>query len=99
MHSGNRRATRLTLDLLRFAIKQAESLGASDTEVYAATNNESEVFIENNDVKQVKSQGASSIGIRVILDGSTGFYSTNDLAKNRIQDAVAMAIKVRSEER
>jgi PmbA protein len=94
MHSGNRRATRLTLDLLRFAIKQAESLGASDAEVYAATNNESEVFIENNDVKQAKSQGASSIGIRLVLDGSTGFYSTNDLAKSRIQDAVAMAIKV-----
>jgi predicted Zn-dependent protease len=73
MHSGDRRATRLTLDILRFAIKQAESLGASDAEVYAATTNESEVFIENNDVKQAKSQGISSIGIRVALDGSTGF--------------------------
>lgn len=94
MHSGNWRATRLTLDLLRFAIKQAESLGASDAEVYASTSNESEVFIENNDVKQAKSQGTSSIGIRVILGGSTGFYSTNDLAKSRIGDAVATAIKV-----
>jgi PmbA protein len=94
MHSGNRRATRLTLDLLRFAIKQAESLGASDAEVYAATINESEVFIENNDVKQAKSQVISSIGIRVALDGSTGFYSINDLAKSRIRDAVVMAIKV-----
>jgi len=94
MHSGNRRATRLTLDLLRFAIKQAESLGASDAEVYAATTNESEVFIENNDVKQAKSQGISSIGIRVAVDGSTGFYSINDLGRSRIRDAVVMAIKV-----
>jgi PmbA protein len=94
MHSDNRRATRLTLDLLRLAIKQAESLGASDAEVYAATTNESEVFIENNDVKQAKSQAISSMGIRVALDGSTGFYSTNDLAKSRIRDAVVMAIKV-----
>ncbi len=94
MHSDNRRATRLTLDLLRLAIKQAESLGASDAEVYAATTNESEVFIENNDVKQAKSQAISSMGIRVALDGSTGFYSTNDLTKSRIRDAVAMAVKV-----
>ena len=94
MHSDNRRATRLTLDLLRLAIKQAESLGASDAEVYAATTNESEVFIENNDVKQAKSQAISSMGIRVALDGSTGFYSTNDLAKSRIRDAVVMAVKV-----
>jgi PmbA protein len=94
MHSDNRRATRLTLELLRLAIKQAESLGASDAEVYAATTNESEVFIENNDVKQAKSQAISSMGIRVALDGSTGFYSTNDLAKSRIRDAVVMAIKV-----
>ena len=94
MHSDNRRATRLTLDLLRLAIKQAESLGASDAEVYAATTNESEVFIENNDIKQAKSQAISSMGIRVALDGSTGFYSTNDLAKSRIRDAVVMAVKV-----
>ena len=94
MHSSNWRAARLTLDLLRFVIRQAESLGASDAEAYAAITNESEVFIENNDVKQAKSQGTSSIGIRVMLDGSTGFYSTNDLAKTRIGEAVAKAIKV-----
>lgn len=84
----------MILDLLQYAIKQAEALGASDAEAYAAINNESEVFIENNDVKQAKSQSISSIGVRVMLDGSIGFYSTNDLAKSRIGDAAAMAIKV-----
>ena len=81
-------------DLLQYAIKQAETLGASDSEAYAASTDESEVFIENNDVKQAKSQRMSSIGVRVVLDGSIGFYSTNDLAKNRLRDAAAMAIKV-----
>jgi PmbA protein len=94
MHSNDRRTARVILDLLQFAVKQAETLGASDAEAYGATNNESEVFIENNDVKQAKSQRTSSIGIRVVLDGSIGFYSTNDLAKSRIRDAAAMAIKV-----
>ena len=84
----------MILDLLQYAVKQAETLGASDAEAYGATNNESEVFIENNDVKQAKSQRTGSIGIRVMLDGSIGFYSTNDLAKSRIRDAAAMAIKV-----
>jgi PmbA protein len=82
------------LDLLHYAIKQAETFGANDAEAYAATNNESEVFIENNDVKQAKSQSVSSIGIRVVLDGSIGFYSINDLAKSRIRDGAAMAIKI-----
>jgi PmbA protein len=82
------------LDLLHYAIKQAEIFGASDAEAYAATNNESEVFIENNDLKQAKSQSISSIGIRVVLDGSIGFYSINDLAKSRVRDGAAMAIKI-----
>ncbi|MDQ5843136.1 MAG: TldD/PmbA family protein [Thermoproteota archaeon] len=84
----------MILDLLRYAIKQAEALGANDAEAYGATNNESEVFIENNDVKQAKSQRTMSIGIRVVLDGSMGFYSTNDLTKSKLRDAVAIAIKV-----
>ena len=84
----------MILDLLQYAVKQAKTLGASDAEAYGAMNNESEVFIESNDVKQAKSQRTASIGIRVVLDGSIGFYSTNDLAKNRIRDAAAMAIKV-----
>jgi PmbA protein len=82
------------LDLLKYAVKQAETLGARDAEAYGAINNESEVFIENNDVKQAKSQRTSSIGIRVVLNGSIGFYSTNNLAKSKIRDASAMAIKV-----
>jgi PmbA protein len=94
MHGYHRRSTRVILDLLHYAVKQAETFGASDAEAYAATNNESEVFIENNDVKQAKSQSISSIGIRVVVDGSIGFYSINDLAKSRIRDGAAMAIKI-----
>jgi PmbA protein len=94
MHSNDRRTARVILDLLQYAVKQAETLGASDAEAYGAINNESEVFIENNDVKQAKSQRTSSIGLRVVLNGSIGFYSTNDLAKSRVRDAAAMAIKV-----
>jgi PmbA protein len=81
-------------DLLRYAIKESEALGASDAEAYAAASSESEVFIENNDVKQAKSQKASSIGIRVLLGGSAGFYSVNSLTKEKIKEAVSMAVKI-----
>jgi PmbA protein len=94
MHGDDWRTARVILDLLRYAIKQAEALGASDAEAYGATNNESEIFIENNDIKQAKSQRTQSIGIRLVLDGSIGFYSINDLTKSKIRDAADMAIKV-----
>jgi PmbA protein len=94
MHSNDRRTARVILDLLKYAVKQVETLGARDAEAYGAINNESEVFIENNDVKQAKSQRTSSIGIRAVLNGSIGFYSTNNLAKSKIRDAAAMAIKI-----
>lgn len=81
-------------DLMRYAIREAEALGASGGEAYAAANSESEVFIENNDVKQAKSQKTSSMGIRVLYGGSVGFYSINSLTKSRIKDAVATAVKI-----
>jgi PmbA protein len=82
------------LDVLRYAIKEAEAQGADDAEAYAAVSAESEVFIENNDLKQAKSQAISSIGIRVLLNGSLGFYSINRLSKDDVKGAVSMAIKV-----
>lgn len=81
-------------DLLRYAIKEAEALGASDAEAYAAASAESEVFMENNDIKQAKSQKTSSMGVRVLLGGSTGFYSVNSLTKSKIKDAAFMAVKI-----
>jgi PmbA protein len=81
-------------DLVRFAVKQAEALGADDAEAFVATVTESEVFLENNDVKQAKSQQMGSIGLRVIVNGSLGFYSVNRLNKDSVRDAALMAIKI-----
>ena len=81
-------------DLVRFAVRQAENLGANDAEAFAATVSESEVFLENNDVKQAKSQQMGSIGLRVVVNGSLGFYSVNRLTKDSVRDAALMAIKI-----
>lgn len=81
-------------DLVRFAVKEAESKGADGAEAFAATVTESEVFLESNDIKQAKSQQLGSIGLRVIIDGSLGFYSINRLTKDSVRDAALMAIKI-----
>ncbi len=81
-------------DLLRHAINDAESHGAHDVEAFASMSSESEVFIENNDIKQSKSQQLGSIGIRVLVNGSLGFYSTNILTRDSIRAAALMAVKI-----
>jgi PmbA protein len=81
-------------DLLHHAISDAESNGADDAEAFASTSNESEVFIENNDIKQSKSQQLGSMGIRVLVDGSLGFYSTNILTRGSVRTAAVMAVKI-----
>jgi PmbA protein len=81
-------------DLIRYAIHEAESQGVSDAEAYMMKSRESEVFIENNDLKQGKSQAMISLGIRVLVNGSLGFYAINRLSKEKIQQAVSMAIKI-----
>ncbi len=81
-------------DLLRFAIREAETQGADDTEAFAATTAEHEVFLENNDIKQAKSQQLGSLGLRVIVNGALGFYSVNRITKDSVRDAALMAVKI-----
>jgi PmbA protein len=81
-------------DAIRLAIREAEGLGASDCEAYVASTDESEVFIENNDVKQAKSQKTAAIGVRVIVGGAQGFYAVNSLDRDKVRDAAAAAVKI-----
>ena len=81
--------------LLQFALKEAVRYGASDAEAYVVSNSESEVFMENNDLKQAKSQVSGSLGIRVFINGgSLGFYSINQLNRSKISEAASMAVKI-----
>jgi PmbA protein len=80
--------------LLRLALKEAEAHGASDAEVYAANTKESEVFIENNDLKQAKTQSGGGVGIRVFLNGALGFYAVNSLDPEKVRNAVYSAVKI-----
>ncbi len=81
-------------DICSFVLKEAEKRGADYCEAYGVSNKESEVFIENNDLKQSKSHRTDGLGIRVFLNGSLGFSSTNVLEKEHVSDAVRQAIKL-----
>src|SRR6185312_9225787 len=77
-----------------FAVREAEKRGAEYAEAYMTKSKESEVFIENNDLKQLKYHKNSGLGIRVFVDGSLGFSSVNVLEREPIKDAAMQAIKL-----
>ena len=81
-------------DIIRLAIKEAERKGASDCEAYISTAKESEVFIENNDLKQAKSQESAALGVRILVNGSLGFFAVNNIAPDKVKHAATMAVKM-----
>jgi PmbA protein len=81
-------------DICNFVLREAEKNGAHYCEAYGVSNKESEVFIENNDLKQSKSHRTGGLGIRVFVNGSLGFSSTNILEREHISNAVRQAIKL-----
>ena len=89
---------RFTVDMMEdvcsFAVREAEKRGAEYAEAYMTKSKESEVFIENNDLKQLKYHKNSGLGIRVFVDGSLGFSSVNVLEREPIKDAAMQAIKL-----
>jgi len=81
-------------DICNFVLREAEKNGVNYCEAYGVSNKESEVFIENNDLKQSKSHRTGGLGIRVFINGSLGFSSTNILEREHISNAVRQAIKL-----
>lgn len=72
------------VDACSTAVKEAMKNGATDVEVYGVNNKESEVIIENNDLKQSKLNEISSLGIRILVGSSQGFSSVNVFEKEQI---------------
>jgi PmbA protein len=67
---------------------------ATEAEACATSDREAEVFLENNDLKQVKSHMKETIGVRVFVNGSLGFASVNSLDKGKVLEAVNTSIKI-----
>ena len=82
--------------ICEFAVKEAERNGATEAEAYAMTNRESEVVIENNDIKQAKSHTTGGIGIRIFVNHRLGFSYANRLRRRASNVSVIRALKVAS---
>src|ERR1700730_4947993 len=82
------------IDACSTAVKEAVRNGASDAEAYGVNSKETEVIIENNDLKQSKSHEIGNLGIRVLVGSSQGFSSVNVFEKELIIRSVKLAIKL-----
>ncbi len=82
--------------ICEYAVKEAEKSGATEAEAYAMTNLESEVLIENNDIKQAKAHTIAGLGIRVFVNRRLGFSYANTLTEESIKRSVIRAMKVAS---
>jgi PmbA protein len=80
--------------ICEFAVKEAEINGATEAEACAINNRESEVSIENNDIKQAKSHTMGGLGIRLFVNHRLGFSYANSLTKDSIRRSVLRALKV-----
>src|SRR5215831_10632988 len=83
-------------NICEFAVKEAEKCGATEAEAYAMTNRESEVSLENNDIKQAKSHTTGGLGIRVFVNRRLGFSYANTLTEESVRRSVIQALKVAS---
>jgi PmbA protein len=82
------------IDACSTAVREAVRNGATDAEAYGVSSKESEVIIENNDLKQSKSHEIGNLGIRVLVGSSQGFSSVNVFEKEQIIQSVKLAIKL-----
>ncbi len=82
------------IDICSYAVEEALKQKADEAEAFATFDKEAEVFLENSDLKQVKSHRKGSIGVRVFVKKSLGFASVNSLEKEKVLDAVSKAIKI-----
>ncbi|MBI3036313.1 TldD/PmbA family protein [Candidatus Woesearchaeota archaeon] len=84
----------LDIDIAHSAIEHARKIGAS----YADARLESTQvngFVLKNGVPQVAGfDRVSGIGIRVVMNGTLGFASTNDISKENVRKVIEKAAKI-----
>jgi len=81
-------------DLMRYALKIGEKLGASQVEAFGSYSISRDIEAEKNEIKIATSKTFRAVGIRVIYEGGIGFSYTATLDKESIEKAVKEAIKV-----
>ncbi len=84
------------IDLLEIgekALSFAEKLNVSEVEVYLVQNTSKSCLLSGK-IDVVKSNVASGIGVRVIIDKKIGVYGITNLEENEVEKAVEKAVKI-----
>lgn len=80
-------------DKARLAVEQALRSGADYAEARVQHNVGHTLTLKNGTAEPVTSTRKLGIGIRIIVDGSMGFASTNSLESSQIRASAETAVK------
>ncbi|MGB9804016.1 TldD/PmbA family protein [Desulfofundulus sp.] len=80
------------VEIARFALERAASLGADQAEAYLNAGKELVVEIRDGRVETMKLAQDRGLGLRVMVGNSAGFAFTTDLTKTAVEDIVSQAV-------
>ncbi len=78
-------------DLVEYAVRRALGMHADYAEARFQINRSTRLFMINGNIEAFSSVSVAGIGIRVLVNGSMGFSSTNDL--KQVDKAIENAIR------
>ena len=79
-------------ELAENLVERSLRLGADSAEVYLQTGRNLSVRIRNADIETIQEAATAGVGIRVIVDGKTGFSHSNDMSRGALDDSISRAI-------
>src|SRR5256885_8153385 len=81
-------------DLALRALDIVSRRGVGYADVRCVESREREVATKNGKVGHVSSSESAGLGIRVLLQGCWGFAATDDLTREGIETAAALALEI-----
>ncbi len=79
-------------ELTESLVARCLRLGADSAEVYLQTGRNLSIRVRNADIETIQEASTAGIGIRVIVDGKTGFSHSNDMNRKSLDDSISRAI-------
>ncbi len=80
--------------LIEVALERADELGTTYSDLRFEENEYENISVKNEKVEGIKRNRSSGFGVRVIVDGSWGFSSSNEISKESVLRVVEEAYKI-----
>ena len=84
----------VVLNIAEKAVKEAESLGAEQVEVYSAISRTFSIEVENNAIRAALEKQDSGCGIRTVVGKKIGFAYVTTIAEDDVMDAVKSSVSL-----